>query len=248
MLDFDQAELRALIQLFKYFHPDKTEDEIEERIALMTKGCLFHWKQTVERMSTRITRDPEEVEQIKQAIGGLVFEEDPDKVISVLEAHALKYPGARHWVDFWLRPRVRRMAFQALAQGSTWDNLPSTNNTAEAAHSAIRRVCKSRCYPIVVASLWEHDFGEFLKLEAAGQGVVTRWSSLYKEAKKQASNKKRMRKAEEMDKVEQGRPMDTIPEYAIALKDWYAMLRKLYPASDGRAVTDAELGGTLQNL
>lgn len=222
MLDFSQAELGALYDLFTHFHSDRSDEEIEDRVAYMTKGCKFHWEQQVERTAKALTRCAYEVNKIKARFHGLAEEEDPDVIKRAMDEHLMDYPEAVHWVVWWMRPEVRRMAFRAFSTTSSWDFMPSTNNLAETAHSVLARLCTSKSYPLVIANLWEHDFGEFLKLAAGTQGALSRWSGLGAAARVRNNRRVNIRRAEERSGPAKGRPMDLASEYTAVRRQLHA--------------------------
>lgn len=209
MLDFSQAEFNALILLFQYFHRDKTDDEIEERVAFMTKGCKFHWAQQVERNAKRVSECPTEVEEIKGALAPLAEEANKKTVLDTMQSHLVAYPKSHHWVKFWLRPRIRQMAFRAFATTTSWDKLPTTNNIAESVHATLKRICKSKSYPLVIMDIWKHDYGELLKIIAAEQGIKPGWARMGNAARIRANILRNVRLQKDKDLEFHGRPIDT---------------------------------------
>ena len=145
-MDWSDAEARGL--------REAVGDETAESIL---RGCNVHWARSYQRVAERVAKEKLEVDafcKIAKSITEATEKQDIYKLFDVLQGAATvnsiqhinthltedqkklsitKWKGAKHWVQWWIRPNHLRMLCKPFSEmsSSDWDNGPPNTNGVE---------------------------------------------------------------------------------------------------------------------
>ena len=153
-------------------------------------GCHFHFKQSVQKISVRMSTQPEEQSDFKNlahrwqtatsVAAGEVF------VRKIL----VKYPQLQYWVDWW--KKRAHLIIEAVMKDAKSDDAmlshPTTNNNIEAFHRVFHHVAAKTHLPLLLAVTLVYHYA--IKCQTHVEGIESGHS---KAKRRRGSQHKRRR-------------------------------------------------------
>ncbi|KAJ7488749.1 hypothetical protein B0H11DRAFT_2405843, partial [Mycena galericulata] len=142
VVDFSDAQrsgyVDGFVDFWLEFSPHgRNERELKQAAAGLLKGCTQHFDNQTTRVA-RISRivGPERQSRFRQLAKALLRQKNMKDLRDCAAALVSEFPGAKPWVDWWMRPSHASMLFLVASSMARklWDSLPATTNSAESMH------------------------------------------------------------------------------------------------------------------
>ncbi|KAJ7208420.1 hypothetical protein B0H12DRAFT_1034287, partial [Mycena haematopus] len=134
VVDFSDAQRNGFIQAFIDFWLEFEPDAA----AGLLKGCRQHFDNQITRVA-RISRivGPERKSQFRKLAEELLRQKTMKDLRAKAAALIRQFPGAKGWVEWWMRPSHASMLFAVASSMSRQlrNSLPSTTNSGESMHN-----------------------------------------------------------------------------------------------------------------
>ncbi|KAJ7156737.1 hypothetical protein C8R46DRAFT_1294476 [Mycena filopes] len=142
VVDFSDAQrngyIDAFIDFWLEFSPHgRDEKELAQAAAALVKGCRQHFDNQITRVA-KISRivGPERQSVFRKYAKKLLRQTDMAGLRDCASAFIADFPGAKPWVNWWMRPSHASMLFPVASdmEQELWDSLPETTNAGECMH------------------------------------------------------------------------------------------------------------------
>lgn len=130
------------------FDPDgRNERELTQAASDLLKGCRQHFDNQITRVA-RISRivGPERQSTFRKFARELLRQRTMKELRACAAVFIQEFPGAKPWVEWWMRPGHASMLF-LVASGMSlklWESLPATTNSAESMNHKTYRMIGRR--------------------------------------------------------------------------------------------------------
>ena len=116
------------------------------------KGCVFHYRQSVQRVSQLISTDGKEQRDFAKVAKQLLTDKAADFLENVNYLRRT-FPKSKTWLEWWIKPAHARLVFesQMTMSAETQAVMPTTNNILEAFNRVFQLVLPRQHLPIYLA-------------------------------------------------------------------------------------------------
>lgn len=140
MMDFSQAEsagfVEAYMQALRELGDDRNEEEVEAEAHSLIKGCLQHYRASIDRLTKDSGLVPHELRREFRQMAMALVDASMDTFKQIQEEIGEKFPVLQPWLAWWTRKETAQKIFSAYkTMDAELDKcMPSTNNAEEAMH------------------------------------------------------------------------------------------------------------------
>ncbi|KAE8267185.1 hypothetical protein A4X09_0g5167 [Tilletia walkeri] len=147
--------------------------------ATLLKGCLFHFRQSVQRVQGNGNFVPKNKQDVfEKLIRGMLNAKSKDPITDYAAQLFDEFPGCYDWLTWWLSCDTAAMLFPGLTKMplSRWKNLASSISALENLHS-IYYLCWRTNMDLMCGLQCLQELAELLEAEhgAGGEGRATRY-------------------------------------------------------------------------
>ncbi|KAJ6479417.1 hypothetical protein C8R47DRAFT_1050409, partial [Mycena vitilis] len=152
VVDFSDAQRNGFIDGFvdfwlEFSPNDRDERQLKQAASELLKGCGQHFENQITRIA-RISRivSPDQQSEFRKLARDLLRQTTMEDLLACANVLTLKFPGAKPWVGWWMRPAHASMLFLVASKMSLvlWKSLPATTNSAESMNHRVYRMIGRR--------------------------------------------------------------------------------------------------------
>ncbi|KAJ6468036.1 hypothetical protein C8R47DRAFT_1056060, partial [Mycena vitilis] len=152
VVDFSDAQrngfIEAVVDFWLEFSPEgRNEPELRQVASALLKGCRQHFENQITRVA-RISRivSPDREPLFRKLAQALLRQRTMEELLACATRLTVEFPGAKPWVEWWMRPAHASMLFLVASQMTLalWKSLPATTNGAESMNHRVYRMIGRR--------------------------------------------------------------------------------------------------------
>jgi hypothetical protein len=155
MLDFSQAQMNGFLEAFadaQLIASGITREHVNDpslatrrhglllRAQKLVKGCEVHWERSVKRIAVNTHYVPVGNEDAFRRLCDEMKRSAAESIFWELEQHLRStYPKITDWLDWWIRPAIRKLIFNPfrVMDPKLNQGLPNSTNPVESIHQSI---------------------------------------------------------------------------------------------------------------